>query len=73
MRAAPGHPGHVLAGLLGVVYGTIATAEQQIRPLLSQADHLIEPAATQLRTLTQLTTYASSHGTDLTPKAKPAR
>jgi Rhodopirellula transposase DDE domain len=65
-------PQHVLAGLFGVVTGTIAKAERQIRPLLTQAGYVIEPAGTPLRTLAELTTYASSHGIELTPKAKPA-
>jgi transposase len=66
-------PQHVLAALFGVVTGTIAKAERQIRPLLTQAGYVIEPAGTQLRTLAELTAYASSHGINLTPKAKPAR
>ena len=66
-------PQHVLAALLGVVTGTIAKAERQIRPLLTQAGYVIEPAGTQLRTLAELTAYASSHGINLAPKAKPAR
>ena len=73
VRTRFGTPRHVLAELFGVVYGTIAKAEQQIKPLLSQAGHLTEPAGTQLRTLADLTAYASSHGIDLTPKPKPAR
>ena len=65
-------PQHVLAGPFGVVTGTIAKAERQIRPLLIQAGYVIEPAGTRLGTLAELTAYASSHGIDLTPKAKPA-
>src|SRR5436309_3205881 len=63
----------VLAGLFGVVAGTIAKAERQIRPLLTQAGYVIEPAGPRLGTLTELTAYASSHGIDLTAKAKSAR
>ena len=66
-------PQHVLAGLFGVVAGTIAKAERQIRPLLTQAGYVIEPAGPRLGTLTELTAYASSHGIDLTAKAKSAR
>jgi hypothetical protein len=66
-------PQHVLAELFGVVKGTIAKAERQIRPLLIQADYVIEPAGPRLGTLAELTAYASSHQIDLTPKAKPAR
>jgi len=66
-------PQHVLAGLFGVVTGTIAKAERQIRPLLIQAGYVIEPAGTRLGTLAELTAYASSHGIGLTPKTKPAR
>ena len=66
-------PQHVLAELYGVVTGTIAKAERQIRPLLIQAGCVIEPAGTRLGTLAELTAYASSHGLELTPKTKPAR
>ena len=66
-------PQHVLAELYGVVTGTIAKAERQIRPLLIQAGYAIEPAGTRLGTLAELTAYASSHGLELTPKTKPAR
>ena len=57
--------------LFGVVTGTIAKAEHQIRPLLTLAGHDIE-RATPIKTLHDLTRYASAHGIDLTPKAKPA-
>ena len=66
-------PQHVLAELYGVVTGTIAKAERQIRPLLIQAGYAIEPTGTRLGTLAELTAYASSHGLELTPKTKPAR
>jgi hypothetical protein len=66
-------PQHVLAELYGVVTGTIAKAERQIRPLLAQAGYVIEPAGTRLGTLAELTSYASPHGLELTPKTKPAR
>ena len=72
LRRAEALAQHVLAGLFGVVTGTIAKAERQIRPLLTQAGYVIEPAGTRLGTLAELTTYASSHGIELTPKAKPA-
>jgi hypothetical protein len=64
-------PQHALASLSGVVTGTIAKAERQARPLLEQYGHPTEPAST-IKTLTGLTAYASAHGIDLTPKAKPA-
>jgi hypothetical protein len=73
MRQRLGVPQPVLAELFGVSKGTIATAQQQIKPLLKRAGHTIEPATTQLTTLASLTTYASSHGITLTPKTKPAR
>jgi Rhodopirellula transposase DDE domain len=66
-------PQHVLAELYGVVTGTIAKAERQIRPLLIQAGYVIEPTGTRLGTRAELTAYASSNGIELTPKAKPAR
>ena len=65
-------PQHVLAELFGVVTGTIAKAERQVRPLLDQHGLQIEPAATPIKTLAGLSTYALAHGIDLTPKAKPA-
>ena len=66
-------PRTVLAELLGVSTGTIATAEQQIKPLLERAGHTTEPATTRLTTMDDLTAYASSHGITLTPKINPAR
>jgi transposase len=66
-------PQHVLAELFGVVTGTIAKAERQTRPLLEQHGYQIEPAGTPIKTLAGLTAYASAHGIELTPKAKPAR
>jgi len=66
-------PRPVLAELFGVSTGTIATAEQQIKPLLKRAGHSIEPTTTQLTTLAGLTAYASAQGITLIPKTKPAR
>jgi hypothetical protein len=66
-------PQHVLADLFGVVTGTIARAERQVKPLLSQAGHTIEPAPAQPSTLAELTAYARAYNIGLTPKAKPAR
>jgi len=65
-------PQHALGELFGVVTGTIAKAEHQVRPLLTLAGHHVEPAATPIKTLHDLTRHASAHGIDLTPKAKPA-
>ena len=65
-------PQHVLAELFGVVTGTIAKAERQARPLLEQYGPQIKPARKPMKTLAELTAYASAHGVDLTPKAKPA-
>ena len=65
-------PRHVLAELFGVVTGTIAKAERQVRPLLDQHGPQIEPAATPIKTLAGLSAYALAQGIDLTPKAKPA-
>ncbi len=73
LRQRFGLPQHVLATLFGVVTGTIAKAERQIRPLLIQAGYAIEPAGTRLGTLAELAAYASSHEIELTPKTKPAR
>ena len=65
-------PQHVLAELFGVVTGTIAKAERQARPLLGQYGLQIKPARKPIKTLAELTAYASAHGIDLTPKARPA-
>jgi hypothetical protein len=65
-------PRHVLAELFGVVTGTITKAERQARPLLDQHGHRINPAPAPIKTLPELTAYASAHGIELTPKAKPA-
>ncbi len=65
-------PQHVLAELFGVVTGTIAKAERQARPLLETHGHHIEPAPAPVKTLAELTAYATAHGIELTPKAKPA-
>jgi hypothetical protein len=65
-------PQHVLAELFGVVTGTIAKAERQARPLLEQYGLHIKPARKPIKTLAGLTAYASAHGIDLAPKAKPA-
>jgi hypothetical protein len=73
LRGRFGLPQHVLASLFGVVTGTIAKAERQARPLLEQHGPQIEPAGTPIKTLEGLTAYASAHGIELTPKAKPAR
>jgi transposase len=73
MRQRLAVPRPVLADLFGVSTGTIATAERQIKPLLTRAGHRIEPAATPLTTLADLTAYGSAHGITLTPKTKPAR
>ena len=66
-------PQHALGELFGVVTGTIGKAEHQIQPLLTLAGHHVEPAATPIKTLHDLTRYASAHQIDLTPKIKPAR
>jgi hypothetical protein len=65
-------PQRVLAELFGVVTGTIANAEGQIRPLLSQAHHAIEPAESSFKTLDELTAFAAAHGVTLIPVAKAA-
>jgi transposase len=65
-------PQHVLAELFGVTTGTIAKAERQARPLLKQYGPQIKPARKRMKSLAELTAYASAHDVDLTPKAKPA-
>jgi hypothetical protein len=66
-------PRHVLAELFGVVTATIAKAERQARPLLQQHGLQAIPARDPISTLAELTAYASAHGINLAPKAKPAR
>ncbi|HEY3604186.1 MAG TPA: ISAzo13 family transposase [Sporichthyaceae bacterium] len=65
-------PRHILAELFGVTDGPIAKAERQIKPLLDQRKHTITPTQTKFSTLTELTTYAATHGVTLTPTAKSA-
>jgi hypothetical protein len=72
LRQRFGLPRPELAELFGVVTGTIAKAERQARPLLEQHGHQIKPALAPIKTLAELTAYASAHGVELTPKAKPA-
>ena len=72
LRQRFGLPQHVLATLFGVVTGTIAKAERQTRALLEQHSHQIKPAPAPITTLAELTAYASAHGVELNPKAKPA-
>ena len=55
-----------------MVTGTIAKAEHQARPLLEQYGLQIKLARKPIKTLAELTAYASAHGIDLTPKTKPA-
>jgi hypothetical protein len=61
------------AELSGVVIGTIAKAECQIRPLLDQHRHLIQPAGPHIKTLAELTDFAAAHGITLIPGTKAAR
>ncbi|MGH3432526.1 MAG: ISAzo13 family transposase [Thermocrispum sp.] len=73
LRARFRTPQHVLAELFGVSTPTIAKAERQLKTLLDQRKHTITPTGTRLRTLTELTDYAASHGITLTPGTKAAR
>jgi transposase len=70
LRFRPPQP--VLAQLFGVPASTIIRAQRQTWPLLIQAGYPTEPAGPQLKTLTDLTTYAQAHGLTLIPKPKPA-
>ena len=45
---------------------------EDLRPLLEQYGLHIKPARKPIKTLAGLTAYASAHGIDLAPKAKPA-
>jgi hypothetical protein len=73
LRARFRMPRRVLSELFGVVDGTIAKAERQLKPLLDQHKHAITPTRTRFRTLTELTHYAAAHGITLTPGTKAAR
>ena len=73
LRARFRMPLRVTAELFGVVIGTIANAERQIRPLLDQRRHVIQPAGTQVKTLAGLTAHAAAHGVTLIPGTKAAR
>jgi hypothetical protein len=73
LRARFHLPQRVPAELYGVTIGTIANAERQIRPLLAQRRHIIEPARTSFTTLAELTKFAAAHGVTLTPGTKAAR
>jgi transposase len=66
-------PQPVLAQLFGVATATIARAERQTLPLLHHHHVLIRPGPRPLKTLADLTSYASHYSIDLTPIPKPAR
>src|SRR5215472_1559643 len=66
-------PRSVLATLFGTSPAAIARAERRTLPLLRQHHCLIRPGPKPLKTLADLTRYASHHGIDLTPKTKPTR
>jgi Rhodopirellula transposase DDE domain len=57
-----------LAQLFAVPASTIRTAQHRIWPLLIQTGYPAQPAGSQLKTLTDLTTYAARHGLTLTPE-----
>ena len=73
LRARFRMPRRVLAELSGVVNGTIAKAERQIRPLLDQRRHVIQPAGMQVTTPAELTAFAARHDITLIPGTKAAR
>jgi len=73
LRARFRLPLRVAAELFGVAIGTIAKAERQIRPLLDQRRHVIQPAGTHIKTLAELTDLATAHGVTLIPGTKAAR
>ena len=73
LRARFRIPRRVLAELFGVVDGTIAKAERQLKPLLDQRNHTTTPTGIRMRTLTELINYAAAHGITLTPGTKAAR
>ena len=73
LRARFRMPQRVPAELFGVVTGTIAKAERQIRPLPEQHQHVIQPAGMQVKTLAELTALAARHDITLIPGTKAAR
>jgi hypothetical protein len=66
-------PLRVAAELFGVAIGTIAKAERQIRPLLDQRRHVIQPAGIQVKTLAEFTDFVAAHGVTLIQGTKTAR
>jgi len=71
LRARFRMPQRVTAELFGVVTGTIAKAERQIRPLLDQHRHVIQPAGMQVKTLAELTALAARQTSLSSREPKP--
>jgi hypothetical protein len=64
---------HKTASLLfGIRHEQICRYASDIRTLLRQAGHTIEPAGTSLATLDDLRDYAAAHGITVPAKIKPA-
>ena len=67
-----GLPHKALSALLGVRDELTCRYAGDIRTLLRQAGHTIEPAGTTLTTLDDLRDYATAHGITIPAKIKPA-
>jgi hypothetical protein len=65
-------PQRAIAALLGVRHELISRYTSDIRRLLTQAGHTIQPAPAKLATLDDLYRYATEHGIPAPAKIKPA-
>jgi Rhodopirellula transposase DDE domain len=67
-----GLPHKTASALFGIRHEQICRYAGDIRTLLRQAGHTIEPAGTTLATLDDLRDYAAAHGITVPAKIKPA-
>ena len=72
LRDRHGLPCTATAALLGVRHELISRHTSDIRRLLHQAGHLIQPAPRQLATLDDLCHHATAHGIAVPAKINPA-
>ena len=72
LRDRHGLPCKATAALLGVRHELTSRYTSDIRTLLRQAGHVIQPAPRKLATLSDLCRYATAHGITVPAKIKPA-
>ena len=72
LRDRHGLPCTATAALPGVRHELTSRCTSDIRTLLRQAGHVIQPAPRQLATLDDLCRYATAHGITVPAKIKPA-